>query len=710
MAIELAFGFSFNNVLTRLPYGAGLEDLAMMAILGAASTAYMSRGRLWDKPDPYHYKWFERPQEQMGGKARAQQTRNIMEKLEETGADLVIFWGSQSGTAERMASRLAKEFHQRLGLKSLSIDASDYEPSSIAQIPATKICVFIASTFGEGDPSDNLHSFWEWIHTASDKCLSNLRYMAFGLGNSYYKHYNEVIKVVVERLNALGAQALMATGMADDAKGETEEHFLEWKERVIHTFSTKLGYTERDPVYEPSLKVFDDESLEPIDLHHGVPSNNAASSKGNTGMSAVYSLPVKTTRELFQDSEHRNCIHIEVDLNEHPELRYKTGDHLGVWPINPDIEVGRLLHVLGLTERPRVPITILSLDDDVKVKIPTPTTLEALLGHYLEICAPISRGTIASLLQFAPTRAIKDFLAPLTDKRKFANFTGSRYINLGRLLELTTKEEGVWSALPLSFIVETLPVMQPRYYSISSSSAVTPRTAALTVVISDTVLNGPAERIPGLSTNYLLALKTSLARDDDSKSRGRNLDYSLNGPEDSLVGGRIHAHVRNSNFKLPVSASHPIIMIAAGTGIAPFRAFLQERERMQAMGKEVGTMLLFFGCRNPHQDLIYASELAELQKQFSGIFRLVVAFSRADDERERAYVQHRVAEHAETVCKLLVDDNANLYICGSAAMARDVSNTINQELCGRFQWTEEDCRGFADKQKKFKRWQQDVWG
>jgi len=709
MPTLLATGSCFDNVLTRLLHGHGPEDIAMIAVLSAVSTAYMFQGRLWDKPDPYHYKWFERPQEHMSSKKGAQQTRNIMEKLEETGADLVIFWGSQSGTAERMASRLAKEFHQRFGLKCLSLDASDYEPCSIAQMPANKLCVFIASTFGEGDPSDNLQSFWEWIHAASEKRLSGLKYMAFGLGNSYYKHYNKVIKVVVERLDALGAQALLATGMADDAKGETEEHFLEWKDRVMQTFRTELGYAERDPVYEPSLKVFEDESLEPIDLNHGVPSNNAVGIKGNTGMSAVYSLPVKTTRELYQDSEHRKCVHMEVDLNEFPELKYKTGDHLGVWPINPDIEVEKLLNMLGLTDRRRVPIIILSLDDDVKVKVPTPTTLDALLGHYLEVCAPISRGTITSLLQFAPTPAARDFLTLLTDKTEFANFTRSRYVNLGRLLELTVSETGAWSGLPLSFIVETLPAMQPRYYSISSSSAVAPRTAAITVAISDTVLQSSAERVPGLSTNYLLALKTSLAL-EDPRCHPQGLTYRLNGPQDSLTGGRLHAHICKSNFRLPVSASHPIIMIAAGTGVAPFRAFLQERERMQAMGKEVGTMLLFFGCRNPDQDFIYASELEELQTRFSGLFRLVMAFSRADEGCEKVYVQHRVAEHAETICKLLVDDNANFYICGSAAMARDVSNTISRELCERLQWTEEDCRGFADKQKKFRRWQQDVWG
>jgi len=288
---------------------------------------------------------------------------------------MVIFWGSQSGTAQRMANRLAKECHQRFGIKALSVDASDYEASTIAQIPRAKLAIFVASTFGEGDPPDSYHSLWSWLHETSDKSLAALKYMAFGLGNSNYKHYNEVIKVVVDRLDALGAQSLLPTGMADDAQGETEEHYLEWKEQVFKTFSTQLGYTERDPIYEPSLQVFEDESLEPIDLNHGVPAEKTSDRKTNHGMSAVYSLPVKGARELFQVSEHRNCIHMEIDFSEHPEMKYKTGDHLGVWPINPDVEVNRLLRVLGLTSRREVPITILSLPLPLPSMLCSVTTL-----------------------------------------------------------------------------------------------------------------------------------------------------------------------------------------------------------------------------------------------------------------------------------------------------------------------------------------------
>ncbi|THW82921.1 cytochrome P450 reductase 1 [Aureobasidium pullulans] len=707
MATTFSSNPAFSNVFSHLSKNAGFEDIAAMALVGAASAAYMFKGTLWDKPDPYLYKWFERPQELMGGRAGAQQTRNIAEKLEETGADMIIFWGSQSGTAQRMANRLAKECHQRFGVKALSVDASDYEASTIAQIPRAKLAIFMASTYGEGEPPDSYHELWSWLHATSDKSLAELKYMAFGLGNSNYKHYNEVIKVVVDRLDALGAQPLLPTGMADDAQGETEEHYLEWKEQVFNTFSTQLGYTERDPTYEPSLKVFEDESLEPIDLNHGVPAEKTSDRKTNHGMSAVYSLPVKGARELFQVSEHRNCIHMEIDFSEHPEMKYKTGDHLGVWPINPDVEVNRLLRALGLTSRREVPITILSLEEDVKVKVPTPTTLDALLSHYLETCAPVSRETVTSLVQFAPTQTAKDLLTKLSGKEAYANFLHSNYINLGRLLERAASGEAAWKDIPLSFIVEILPVMQPRYYSISSSSVVQPRSAAITAVVSDTVFPGTNERIPGLSTNYMLALKESL--EDKTKPHPHGLTYPLEGPQNTLSGGRLHAHVRKSTFKLPALASHPIIMVAAGTGIAPFRAFLQERARMQSIGREVGPMMLFFGCRNESQDYLYASELADLKAQFGDLFTLVTAFSRPD-AGEKKYVQNRVVEHADDVCRLLTDGNANFYICGSASMARDVSNELGRELCKRQGWSEDQLKEFADKQKRFKRWQQDVWG
>ncbi|KAK4621748.1 NADPH--cytochrome P450 reductase [Fulvia fulva] len=131
--------------------------------------------------------------------------------------------------------------------------------------------------------------------------------------------------------------------------------------------------------------------------------------------------------------------------------------------------------------------------------------------------------------------------------------------------------------------------MQPRYYSISSSSIVHAHQIAITAVVSDKRMAGEAV-IPGLCTNHLLGLQKSFLGQEGTETR-------------------VNAHVRKSTFKTPANMAAPIVMVAAGMGVAPFRAFLQERARMQRMGREIGRTVLFFGCRNERQDFLYCEEL-----------------------------------------------------------------------------------------------------
>ena len=156
--------------------------------------------------------------------------------------------------------------------------------------------------------------------------------------------------------------------------------------------------------------------------------------------------------------------------------------------------------------------------------------------------------------------------------------------------------------------------------------------------------------------------------------------------------------------------AQPIIMVAAGTGIAPFRAFLQERARLSKMGREIGRTILFFGCRHEDQDFLYADELKQWANQPELNFSIVTAFSRSGDGGRKVYVQNRVQEHADEVCNLITEKEASFYLCGSAAMARDVSKVVSEEIRQRENWSEEQAKVFMDKQKRIKRWQQDVWG
>jgi len=568
---------------------------------------------------------------------------------------------------------------------------------TIEHIAKETLVIFIISTFGEGDPSDNTAGLWHWIRSAKAS-LHNLRYVGFGLGNSNYKYYNKVVDVVAESLNAHGAQQLMPIGKADDAKGATEEDFITWKEEFFNYLKQNLGHQEYDMVYEPSLLVEQDTSLELIDLHQGEPVLEA---KAMAGSSAIRPLPIKDMRDLFDTTADRSCLHVELDLSDFPEIGYKTGDHLSIWPSNPNAEVERVLNQLGRLHEADVPILIKSLGLS-KVKIPTPTTLSALLQYYLEICAPVSRETVAQLARFAPTKTSRLFLEDVSrDRSRYSAFLATTHITFGRLLELSTRSEPTtWASLPLAFLLDAVAVMRPRHYSISSSSVVSPRTPSITAVVAQATLPDPMGgqiTIPGLATNYLLAHH---AEDKNG--------YTLQGPDTALEGRKVYAQIRKSKFKLPALASQPIIMVAAGTGIAPFRGFIQERARMQRVGKACGKMILYFGCRNPEEDYIYREELAQLQAVLEDRLSIVTAFSR--HEGKKIYVQERILEDNERISGMLIERNANLYICGSAAMAREVNNTISSMIQNMKSWTDEEIKEWNETKKKTRRFQEDVWG
>ncbi|OLN89753.1 NADPH-cytochrome P450 reductase 2 [Colletotrichum chlorophyti] len=717
MSIPGALPESTLKLLSQLtPTNAA--DAAALTAGGLLAAAYVLRGYTWDKPDPYNYIWYERPQQGAGAGSANKRSKNIAERLEELssrlqGKDVVIFWGSQSGTAEGFANRLARELHQRFHLQTMSADLSDYDAETIAQIPQAGLAIFIVSTYGEGDPSDNASLFWDWLTKLQDKPLASLRYAAFGLGNSNYRYYNRVVDVVDKALEDGGASRLAPVGRADDAQGATEEDFLAWKDDLYKIFREDLKLQEHEVVYEPSLAVVEDESLEPQDLHIGEPVHLIEGSGKSTANSAIKPLKIKTAYDLFS-SPKRSCLHLDLELDSSSQLTYKTGDHLAIWPINPDQEVERLLRVLGLTDRRNTPVSINALDASMKIRIPTPTSAETLFRYYLEICAAVPRDAVRGLAQFSPSPAAKEFLLNLgRDKDNYAGFLASNHLTVGKLLELAAKADGneataVWSAIPLSYLIETLPRSQPRYYSISSSSVVSPKAPSITVAVSDTPLSASSDSaIPGLTTNYLQALSRSL-RDSQSNQQTVGLSYALSGPSNALEGGRVYAHIRRSKFKLPMLASHPLIMVAAGTGLAPFRAFITERLRLQSIGKDVGQMMLFFGCQRPDEDYIYKEELEQMEKDLGGKLKIVTAFSRQEGTK-KTYVQDRVRELGKEVERLLAD-GASLYMCGRASMAREVGKTLGDVVKAEKGWDDAQVKDWSEALKRNRKWQEDVWG
>ena len=129
---------------------------------------------------------------------------------------------------------------------------------------------------------------------------------------------------------------------------------------------------------------------------------------------------------------------------------------------------------------------------------------------------------------------------------------------------------------------------------------------------------------------------------------------------------------------------------------------------MQRVGKACGKMILYFGCRSPEEDYIYREELAQLQTVLEDQLSIVTAFSR--HEGKKIYVQERILEDNERISDMLIERNANLYICGSAAMAREVNNAISSMIQNVKGWTDGEIKDWNEIKKKTRKFQEDVWG
>lgn len=688
-------GLDFNAFIQLKPLliHLGVADYVSLILLFLGAVAYLSCGRLWAKPDPYLYKLYERPQEKFGSIGKDESTTDIAKQLTEQSRDLVIFWGSQSGTAEGLAHRLARDCSARFGLNVLVADLSDYEHDTISQIPHSKFAIFLISTYGEGDPSDNTCDFLTWLQSRSTS-LEHLRYAAFGLGNSNYVYYNKVVDDVVKYLDSLQAVSLLPVGKADDANSGTEEDFATWRDDLFAMFHAKLSLQEHVPVYTPTIQVVErgeDEQNTNRDQYE-VPKALKLSRRTQRDYTAITQLPLREVRSLTRDrNTGRSCLHFEVDAKAHPQIKYKTGDHLAIWPTTAVGEVERLLTVLGLQAKQQTEITVTSLESQVELKIPQHCTIASLFRHHLEVGAPVSRDTVTALIQLTPHEAVKAVLQDLSDKTTYSDFVARNHITFARLLEHTLAQDSTasWSHLPLAFVIESLRPMQPRYYSISSSSMTSPRQMAITVAVSPSELRlNSAVSIPGLTTSYLSGLEMG-------------------------AGPCIWAHVRRSTFKMPFLHKTPIVLIAAGTGLAPFRAFLHERAQMaQISDQEIGKILLVFGCRHPDQDYLYREEIEALQNgPLKGKLEVITAFSRVAGQ-PKVYVQNRLNESQvkSQILDTLCQQEGNLYFCGSTTMAKAAGRTIVDAVQEYRKGSDADAKAWMDTMKRSKRWQEDVWG
>ncbi|GAA97161.1 uncharacterized protein L969DRAFT_84417 [Mixia osmundae IAM 14324] len=648
-------------------------------------------------------------------------TRNFVEAMQKANKKICIFYGSQTGTAEDYALRIAKEAKSRFGLSSLVCDPEDYDFDMLDTVPEDHLIVFAVATYGEGEPTDNAVQLMDFIKdesitfsNGSDR-LDNLHYVVFSLGNRTYEQFNAVGRTLDSRLASLGAKRVGERGEGDDDKS-MEEDYLAWKDDMWKSVTEVMGYQEGSGGDTADFEVKELGQ----DIHDKVYAGEL-SARALNGTRGVHDAKnpclanLVSCKELFMAGD-RNCIFAEFDIKD-TGMRYQAGDHLGLWPMSPDPEVERMLKVLGLVEKAQTVVEITSLDPALaKVPFPTPTTYDAIFRHYLDVCALVGRQTIAAAAKYAPTPEAQQYLERLgSDKAAYQSEVVDNCYKLAQVLivatggnphaDPATAHYTPWS-IPAERVITYLPRLQPRYYSISSSPRYTADLVHITAVVTKDQAGRDASKgsyVYGVTTNYLLnaKLKTHeqserLDMQNDSLGRVRGSDapsYRLDGPRGKLRqdsgGYKMPIHIRRSNFRLPTSPKVPVVMIGPGTGVAPFRGFLQDRLALARKAKakdgegalaDWADMVLYYGCRRKDQDYLYESEWKEYAAELDGKFTIQTAFSR-EPGQPKQYVQQLIRAQKDHIKSLLVDKKGYVYICGDAKnMAREVEEVLKELL------------------------------
>ncbi|PMD30907.1 fatty acid hydroxylase [Hyaloscypha variabilis F] len=523
-----------------------------------------------------------------------------------------ILYGSNSGTCEALAQNLARVASGR-GFHA-QVEPLD---SAVGKVPKDQPVVMIASSY-EGQPPDNAAHFFEWLQNLQGRNeLQGVKYTTYGCGNhDWVSTFHRVPTLLHSGFESHGATKIAEIGLGDVAAGDIFNDFDKWQDEQLWPALGEKGDAEDESGIEIEVDTDSRRSRLRQDVKEAVVVSNKL-----------------LTAEGVPEKRH-------IVLKLPSGMTYKAGDYLAVLPMNNQKNIRRVLKWANLPWD-----AMLTIKTGANTTLPTghPISATDVLGAYVELSQPATRKNIARIAASAPDEAVRSKIMALAGK----DF--EKEILAKRRSPLDILEEYRSAALPLGDFLAMLPPMRIRQYSISSSPLADPTTATLTWAVLDTPSKvADSKRFLGVASNYLSSVEE---------------------------GDRIHVAVKPSHgvFHPPNDIENtPVIMFCAGTGLAPFRGFVQERAMQIQAGRKLAPAYLFIGCTHPEKDALFKDELTQWEKE--GAVKLFYAYSKVSElSKGCKHVQDRLWAEKESMVEVF-NKGAKLYVCGSSMVGEGVAS------------------------------------
>lgn len=635
---------------------------------------------------------------------------------------LLILYASQTGNAQDAAERIGREAERRC-CHALVVSMEDFD---VRRLPNEALVIFVVSTTGQGDPPDSMKAFWKFLlmRSLGQLWLEGMLYALFGLGDSGYQKFNIVAKKLDKRLSDLGAHPIIERGLGDDQHRSGYEAALDpwlallWttlKDKFSNLFGEGADFSDSEMRYldPPKFRIIyhDKTKVKPVDesfpngekdildewiergrAHAMVEAaNNSNKSINMPGHSPKLHCLARMieNKHLTAENSERDVRHIEFDLGC-SGIHYEAGDVLEVMPRQNAVAVDAFIKRCCLD--PDAYITVEATNSSKPIRgrdngpLPsqTPVKLRTLVESTMDIASASPRRYFFEVMShFVTAEHEKERL------QYFASPEGRdelyQYNQKERRSVIEVLEDFPSAHLPLEWLLQLVPRLQTRMFSISSSPLAHPNQAHITVAVVSWMTPFKRKRY-GLCSTWLAQL-------DPKKDE-------------------VHVPVwfRQGALKRP-PPSVPLVLVGPGTGCAPFRALIEDRAILSA-DEPAAPIIFFFGCRNETKDFLYKdfwfshtknSEVLSEQKG-GGFF---VAFSR--DQAQKVYVQHKIQEEGIKVWNFL-KSGAWVYVAGSATkMPADVMSTLEEVISREGGFSKESASRWLKQLEKIGRYHVEAW-